>query len=173
MKNGLLVIERMVLESLSKKNRNLEELANDTGLDHGLLKNILPAFLMNNLVNYQRGIYKLNNDEMRKERIKSYNAKENIKEEVKELFTSMVNKYFREDLQNRKNKIGVKVKKVWLTPQEEKIFNSYLINLESFIQSIEQQRKLKPQKEKLCEKKVVIWGYSDYSSIADGSLCAV
>ena len=104
MKNGLLVIERMVLESLSKKNRNLEELANDTGLDHGLLKNILPAFLMNNLVNYQRGIYKLNNDEMRKERIKSYNAKENIKEEVKELFTSMVNKYFREDLQKKQDR---------------------------------------------------------------------
>ena len=48
MEKGLLLIERFIIESLSKKDMNIQELAIQTKLDHGLLLNILPNLMMRN-----------------------------------------------------------------------------------------------------------------------------
>lgn len=172
MLEGLLVVERMVLESLSRKAKNLQEIIMDTGLEEGLLKNIIPFFLMENMVRYERGIYSLNMKENHKWMDK-INQREHLKAEVKELFTSLVNQYFNEMKVEKTNEVELKVQKVWLTPSEEKILNSYVKNIESFIKNIEDDRKRKPVQERLCEKKVFIWGQSDYSHLARGVLEAV
>lgn len=174
MLEGLLVVERMVLESLSRKPKNLQEIILDTGLDEALLKNIVPFFLMENMVRYEKGIYSLNMKESEKWMDK-INQREHLKEEVKELFTSLVNQYFNEmkAKEEKLSEVDLKVRKVWLTSSEEKILNSYIKNIESFIKSIEEDRKRQPVKERLCEKKVFIWGQSDYSHLARGVLEAV
>ncbi|OFZ22541.1 MAG: hypothetical protein A2202_03015 [Bdellovibrionales bacterium RIFOXYA1_FULL_36_14] len=171
MRDGILVIERMVLESLFKKEKNLVEMERDTGLDSGILKNILSNFMMDNLIKYQKGVYSLNKNEIMG-KLKKINDKKQIKEEVCELFTSMINEYFKKIEQDQKN-VDIKVRKIWLTPSEEKIFNTYLINLETFMKNIEQDRKIHPKNEKLKEKKVFIWGATDYSTIANGCLQAI
>lgn len=172
MLEGLLVVERMVLESLSRKARNLQEIMIDTGLGEDLLKNIIPFFLMENMVRYERGIYSLNMKENQKW-LEKINKREHLKEEVRELFTSLINQYFNEmKLEENKN-VNLKVRKVWLNPSEEKILNSYVKSIESFIKNIEDDRKRKPVQERLCEKKVFIWGQTDYSHLARGVLEAV
>jgi hypothetical protein len=172
MLEGLLVVERMVLESLSRKGKNVYEIAMDTGLDESLLKNIIPFFLMQNIVLYEKGIYSLNLTQNEKW-IEKINKREHLKEEVKELFTSLVNKYFCETVDNEANAVELKVQKIWLTPSEEKIINSYLKNIENYIKNIEDERTRKPVQERLCEKKVFIWGQSDYSHLVNGAIEAI
>ena len=86
-----------------------------------------------------------------------------------------MNHYFAEmkAKEERLSEVDLKVRKVWLTTSEEKILNSYIKNNESFIKNIEDERKRRPIKERLCEKKVFIWGQSDYSHLARGVLEAV
>ena len=174
MMEGHLVVERMVLESLSRKGKNLQEIINDTGLEEALLKNIMPFFLMENIVCYDKGIYSLNMKEGQKW-LEKVNHETHLKEEVKELFTSLVNHYFAEmkAKEEKLSEVDLKVRKVWLTSSEEKILNSYIKNIESFMKNIEDDRKRRPIKERLCEKKVFIWGQSDYSHLARGVLEAV
>ena len=83
MSEGLLIVERMVLESLVKKPKNMVELALDTGLEEGLLKNIIPFFMMENILRYERGIYSINSTESSKWADK-INKSDYLKEEVKE-----------------------------------------------------------------------------------------
>jgi len=169
MNDGLLLVERIILESLAKKEKNVFELEVDTQLNQALLMNILPNLLMKNVIKYQRGIYSIDKENSL-QWLNTINDKNNIKMEVKELFTSLVNEYFKDDL--RKN-AEVKVQKIWLTKDEEKVLKGHLLTLESFFVSVRENRKLKPQKEKTAEQKVVVWGLSNYQDIVRGVLEAV
>lgn len=170
MSSGLLIVERMVIESLGKKDRNIKELEFDTGLSHALLLNVLPSLIMKNIVQYAKGQYMIDQS---KSAVwsKEINDVDNVKEEVKELFTSLVNQYFKKE--TKKELQDLKVKKVWLSRDEVMVLNSHLANLESFFHSIRQERKLKPQIEKTHEQRVVVWGFSQYSDLIEGVLKAV
>lgn len=173
MKDGLLMIERIVIESLSKKEKNIQEIEIDTNLSHGLLLNILPNLLMRNMIRYQRGIYSIDKDNCF-QWLSSINKKENIKEEAKEIFTSLVNQYFSKDLKEHKA-LGtqLKIQKMWLTRDEEILLKSHMATLECFFQSVKEARKQNPQREKTCEQRVVVWGVSQYSDLVEGVLKAV
>lgn len=169
---SLMLIERIVLESVSKKDKNIYELSLDTNLEQGLLLNILPELLMKNLIKYNRGIYSINKEQSLRWS-ETINSKDSIKEEVKELFTNLVNEYFNKE-QNKKSKdTDLKVQKVWLSFDEEKLLNMHLVNLENFFKNIKLGRERNPIKEKTHEQKVVIWGVSNYSDLVLGALEAV
>ena len=99
MKDGLLIIERIIIESLSKKERNMQEIVHDTNLDQALLLNVLPNLLMKNMVRYTRGTYSIEKENCF-QWLKEINETDNIKEEAKELFISLVNQYFKKDLEH-------------------------------------------------------------------------
>ncbi len=169
---GLLVVERILLESIAKGPKDIQELSVDTELSGNLLRNIVPHLLMKNIVKFHNGKYQLNT-ESKSEWLKIINSSDNVKEEVKDLFISLVNTYFNQEKRPANDKLGLKMKKVYLTPSEEKLYNSYLYNLEEFIKGVENDRKLNPINSKVSEKKVIIWGHSNYSSLVDGILEAV
>jgi hypothetical protein len=173
MNDGLLLIERIVIESLSKKEKNIQEIEIDTNLGHALLLNILPNLLMRNMIRYKQGVYSLD-----KEHcfiwLNEVNKKENIKEEAKEIFTSLVNQYFKKDATiPQQTGPQLKIQKMWLTRDEEMILKSHMATLEGFFNGVKEARKYHPQKEKTCEQRVVIWGFSQYSDLVEGVLKAV
>jgi len=173
MNDGLLMIERIVIESLSKKEKNIQEIEIDTNLSHGLLLNILPNLLMRNMIRYKNGQYALDKEHCF-EWLSSVNKKENIKEEAKEIFTSLVNQYFQKDSTTTpQTGPQLKIQKMWLTRDEEIILKSHMATLEGFFNGVKEARKYHPQKEKTCEQRVVIWGFSQYSDLVDGVLKAV
>lgn len=173
MKDGLLIIERIIIESLSKKERNLQEIIHDTSLDHSLLLNILPNLLMKNMIRYNRGTYSIEKQNCL-QWLGEVNRGENVKEEAKELFISLVNQYFRKDIEQKNLRSPqLKIQKVWLTPDEEMVLRSHMATLEGFFSGVKASRKVKPQREKTCEQRVVIWGLSQYSDLVDGVLRAV
>jgi hypothetical protein len=173
MKDGLLILERIVIESISKKEKNIQELSFDTNLEHSILLNILPNLLMKNILKYNRGSYSIDKEASLKW-LSNINKEDNLKDEATELFTSLVNQYFKKDIemQNQKKAL-LKIQKVWLTKDEEIVFNAHMINLENFFQNIKKSRKLQPIREKTYEQKVVFWGASQYSDLVHGVLEAV
>ena len=173
MKDGLLMIERIVIESLSKKEKNIQEIEIDTNLAHGLLLNILPNLLMRNMVKYKNGIYSLDKEQCFSW-LSEVNKKENVKEEAKEIFTSLVNQYFKkESAAKASTEPLLKIQKMWLTRDEEIILKSHMATLEAFFNGVKEARKYHPQREKTCEQRVVIWGFSHYSDLVEGVLQAV
>lgn len=173
MKDGLLIIERIIVESLSKKERNLQEIIMDTNLDHALLLSVLPNLIMKNMVRYTRGIYSIEKENCF-QWLSEINKEDYVKEEAKELFVSLVNHYFAKT-QERKNCVEpqLKIQKIWLTKDEEIVLRSHMACLESFFTQVKASRKTRPEKEKTCEQRVVIWGHSQYSDLVDGVLQAV
>ncbi len=173
MSDGLLMIERIVIESLSKKEKNIQEIEIDTRLSHGLLLNIMPNLLMRNMIRYKNGIYALDKEHTF-EWLKVINKTEHIKEEAREIFTSLVNQYFKTETQKEGPQSSqFKIQKMWLTKEEEMILNSHLSTLEGFFQGVKEARKYQPQREKTCEQRVVVWGMTDYSNLIDGVLKAI
>lgn len=173
MKDGLLIIERIIIESLSKKERNLQEIMIDTNLEHSLLLNVLPNLMMKNMVKYSRGIYCIDKENCL-QWLSDVNKCDNVKEEAKELFISLVNQYFQEGIQKKDTTSPqLKIQKVWLTKDEEVVLRSHMASLEGFFSGIKASRKVRPLKEKTCEQRVVIWGLSQYSDLVDGVLRAV
>jgi hypothetical protein len=173
MKNGLLIIERIIIESLSKKERNLQEIIIDTNLDHSLLLNVLPNLLMKNMIRYTRGTYSIEKENCFVW-LNEVNRTDHIKEEAKELFISLVNQYFKNDLEKLPAiKPQLKIQKVWLTRDEDLILRSHMHGLDGFFTGVKASRRLKPEREKTCEQRVVIWGLSQYSDLVDGVLEAV
>ncbi len=174
MNDGLLIIERIIIESLSKKERNIEEIILDTNLEHSLLLNVLPNLLMKNMIRYTRGIYSIEKDNCF-QWLNEINKNDHVKEEAKELFISLVNQYFTKNETNKKAITApqLKIQKVWLTREEEILLRSHMATLEGFFIGIKASRKMKPQREKTFEQRVVFWGLSQYSDLIDGVLEAV
>lgn len=166
--DGLLIVERMVLESLSNGAKSSDEINQCTNLSKALLGNILPMFLMRNIVSYKSGKYELNRVNAMQWMAKC-NTPANIKEEVKELFTSLVNRYFQSEAREQ----GLRMKKVWMNSLEKKIFQSHLANLEEFIKSVEKENRRPESSKQLRDKEVIFWGHSPYSTLVDGVLEAV
>jgi hypothetical protein len=170
MKDGLLILERIIIESISKKEKNIQELVIDTNLEQAILLNILPNLLMKNILKYNRGSYSIEK-ETSMQWLKGINRQDNVKEEAKELFTSLVNQYFKQDNTTLVPKLSsLKIQKVWLTQDEEKVLNMHMLSLENFFQTVKSSRKANPIREKTFEQKVVIWGASQYSSLVHGVL---
>ncbi len=173
MKDGLIILERIIIESIAKKDKNIHELSIDTNLEHAFLLNILPNLLMKNIIQYQRGSYSIDKESSLKW-LAGINSDDNIKEEAKELFTSLVNEYFKKDIVQKKESHSLlKIKKIWLTADEETILNTHMINLENFFLNVRNSRKVMPVRERTCEQRVVIWGMTQYSDLVHGVLKAV
>jgi len=163
---GLLIVERIVIESLAKKAKNLNSLIEDTELSHNLLLNILPNLLMKNLISFERSMYYLN--DLNIENIKKINHhKLALKNETKEIFTSLVNQYFDKDM---KESSLFKMQKIFVTNEEEKVLKNHLLSLDNFINQIKERRLKSPILEKTSDKKILYWGMSNYGNLLEQSL---
>jgi Mn-dependent DtxR family transcriptional regulator len=159
----LLIVERIVLESISSGARTVEAIARDTDLDEGLVKNILFHFHQMNMVQYVKGIYTIN--EKGRNWAQDINHKDSIRDEVKDVFSNAVHDYFSKTEKNSK----IKMQKVWLTEKEEKILQAQLYSLETFIQGI-QKEKSRVKDFKTSEKKLIFWGFGQYADVVKSSI---
>lgn len=161
----LLVVERMVLESLIKGDKTITQIALDTKIQKRVLTNILANCLSNGFISFRKGFYSLNN-KTKLEWLPAINKKDHVKEEVKELFSSLTNNYFSKE----KNNAQLKMQKLSMTKDEEVIFKSLIYNIEFFISSIKSDRSRRPIKEKTCDQTIIFWGHSNYAEVVKSTL---
>lgn len=163
---GAMLVERVILESLSKGSKNLSELSEDTGLKEGMLETLILQMVKKGWLLGEKGLFSLRLDD-ENSWLKEINKKENLNIETKELMNSMAELYF------KGNSGLLKVQKLMLNEQEERILNSHLKNLESFFQNVRNDRKRKPGVERTEKQRIVIWGAGFYRDLLKMNLQAV
>ena len=160
---GVLVVERIVLECLEKYPQRFFSIQRDTGLNHNLLINVLSILLMRGMIHFKNSEYSLNLSK-KDDWVNNVNDKTFLKVELKELFSSLVNEYYKKT----KNKdVSLNVQKVWLTREERKKLQAKLEEIKFFLRRIENKRKFYPQNEITKEKQILIWGASPYHVLID------
>lgn len=167
--SGILIIERIVLESLEKRSKGLKELHEDTKLDQNLVKNILNHLINRGIVKMESGLFRIdrqNSDNW----LHLVNDKKAVRLELKELFSSLVNNYFNEEMEK---KTQLKMKKVFLTKKEQETLNTKFKEIDSFLAQIATDRQRRPLREVTADKQVLIWGHSPYKDLVDEQLEAV
>lgn len=165
MNNGILIAERAILESLSNKSKNIEELRADISLSYKILENILTRLENKNLIENKQGIYHI----QKANQLcwaSNINHQNNVKQELNEICTTMVNDSFAPE--NIKTEMAIN--KIEMTYEEETNFLRYLSQLESYLHEIKEKHQREATKTKICEKRVFLWGYTDYSTLIHGSL---
>ncbi len=161
-----MMIERVILESLSRSSKNLENLYEDTGIKTPILKLLLQEMIFKGWIQYSKGEFSIEIT-ANKDWLSAINSRESIQLEVKELMDSLVSMYFKENL-------GLlKVQKISLTEDEEMVLNSHLKNLESFFSSLREKRSQKPLSSQIKKQKVVVWGAGLYRDLISTNLSLV
>lgn len=164
MHRGLLLIERIIIESIMKKEKNIYELATDTGLDHALLLSLLPNLLMKNILKYYRGTYSIDlvNSSLILRELAQTNGP---KFEVKEIFSAFINDYYKKEVAQEEKKTILKLQKIWLTPKESKELEQLFKRLEQFILEVKKETTSRSLLRKTHEQKVILWGSAAYSDL--------
>tara|TARA_R110002072_G_scaffold1989_5_gene16628 strand:- start:86044 stop:86553 length:510 start_codon:yes stop_codon:yes gene_type:complete len=157
--NGLLSVERMTLELIEAKPQTLIELKDITGLDLGVLNQVLENLLEIKIITLIKDKYILNKLQV-KNLSKDVYGKENMKMEFLELFESHLNNSMKD-----KNKNLLRIKKVYFTQSELWHFEQKIKELEDYVKSIEQQRDLLPFKKEIVSQKVFFLGHGNYLDI--------
>lgn len=161
-KRSLLMLERMILESLSKASRTIAEIALDTGLKQELIAQVTTGLVQEGFLEYKRARYELSNSTVRSFN-ERYQSSEEQLEELREIFVSMVNSSF-------EGSSKIKLQKVSLTKSEKAILGSYFINLEAFIKSVADANRREQRSTPTKEQCVFIWGEASYLDLAMESL---
>ncbi len=161
-KRSLLMLERMILESLSMKSRSIAEIAIDTGLKQELVAQVVTGLVQEGLVLYKNSRYELASSQVRGFNERYSNSEEQL-EELRELFVSMVNSSFGGNSK-------IKLRKVALSKSEKAILGSYFINLEAFIKSVSEQNRRDQKVSATKDQSVFIWGEASYLDLALESL---
>lgn len=162
MRNGLILLERIVIESFGADSKSLQQIERDTSLPLGVVKKIIENLRQRKLVKGEGPFFQLDwsNDENWEE-VHSAQAK---CDETKELCNQMIENYFFGGFGE------LKLRKIEMTGEEQNIFSALLKNVDSFIEQIEFSRKKSKGPSSPLKQKVVWWGSSGYDEILKGHL---
>jgi len=166
MENSILIIERIILETLEGKSLRLNEIEENVGFSQSLLKSVLNHLINKGMLLYKDGFYEIN-WKNKGFWLPVVTNKEGAKAEIKELFSSLVNQIEKKDNNNT-----LKVQKVWLTKEEKTQLTYKLKEIDNFILSVKEKRKVRPQKELTKERQVIFYGRSEYSKLVNELLRA-
>lgn len=166
MNRTVLIVERIVIEALERRALLLKELHEQTGLKESLLKAICRSLIDQGVLSYKSGYYEL--DWKNKAHwLPRLQCREGSKAEIKELFSSLVNNIF-----EKSPGASLKMKKIWLEPEEQEVLSLKLKEIDLFIENINQKRGTKPVKEVTKGKQVLFYGHSPYEELVDSLLQA-
>jgi hypothetical protein len=139
--------ERIVIESLLKKNRNLEDINHDTSLENSIIQNSLMSLLTKRFIKKELDLYCVILDQ-----VKQYlTSKESLSDQLSEreiLINSMLYK-----------SCPLNFYKVHLSEKDQTILNGLLKNLENFFEEI-QKKNNKSHSTK--DEQIFILGGSNY-----------
>ncbi|PIK14644.1 hypothetical protein [Halobacteriovorax sp. JY17] len=151
----LLLTERMVLEAIADQGRTIEEISESTGLKKVIINNILPEFLMKNIIQYKNKKYSLDR-ETNPNWIREVNRPENTRLELKEILSSSVSLV--------ESGTSLNLKKLYLSEFEEKLLSIELEKVDKLIKDLQKSTK---ERGRVKDMKIVYWGYAGYGEIIE------
>lgn len=156
--NGLLLIERAVLEVLSASTKTLKQITKEMDLEQDLVRNTIKSLMLEGLINYKDDGYAINQSTESVDKNKYLNNKNCIREEYLDIveFTQ-----------------GFNVVKLTLDSFEEKILQLHIKNFNDFIEGVQLgvRNDVKGGTGlKLKDKKVFAFGVANYGDILKKSI---
>ena len=150
----LMAIEKYILESIQKGNKSLFEIHKDTELEPRQITALLNSLVIKGLLGKDDNgsYYQISDKSSIKKKYKMIEIAQIIKNNIKNSFKGQSSQF--------------KMRKVYLNSQEEKIFNSMLINLEDFLNGIT------CKKGQTSKEKLIFWGENSYQNIIN-DLCGI
>lgn len=156
----LLMIERAILESCTTKGRTIFEIAHDTGLELSIVSALCVRLSRRGILERQESRYFVLSNA---QELVDANLPENLKMEVSDLTSALVENYFAD----QENKV-LKLQKVYVDKSEELILKSLLNQLSLFIRDLQQEKSRRNTE--LKRQKVIMWGYGNYEDLIRKSL---
>lgn len=153
-------LERIILESIQRKNKTNLEIANDTNINAGILQNIIHSVLIKGLIKFDGNSFEINNN-LPKEVIESLKNKENLILECNEVIRASI----KLSIKDEENK-GFRLKKSSLNESQQKLLQAMLFNIESFLEDCDQENKNMKTK----DKTVIFWGSNSYENLTKNIL---
>ena len=126
---------------------SMRAIAEDTGIHRNRLFRIVKGYEM------RLGEYEIFQSKISHIKKHLYHRKKSFKEELKDLVTLFMDQALKENSNAR-----LKVRKTWMTLTEEKILASRIAEVESFIESIEIQKRKQPLSLKQEKLLITFWG---------------
>lgn len=149
---NITLLDRMVINSVSKKNKDIKSISNDTNLNSDIIKIVLEDLLVKNIFSLKSGEYSINKN-LNSDQIKDINSKDSIDIEKIQIARSSL-----------KNEGGFNLEKFALTNKDKVIFEGMLKNIKMFIDN----SKIKDALTK--EENLFFWGQNNYSDIVNSTL---
>ena len=157
------LIERMIVESLSKSAKTLKELALDIKIEEVVVVNALQGLVVKSIVTLNNEIYDLNKG-LSRSVIEEINDNKSLLIEVNQIVRSTIKLAMETE-----NDHVFKLKKVAMSETDYKIFKSMLINLEKFLSGLAKDNK----EMSTSEQQVIFWGHQKYLNAAQSILESV
>lgn len=153
---GLVFIERVLLELISEKSPNFEELKMEMKLPERVLKGLLKRFLQSGHI-LKKGEQFIINKTVLNEFMNQMNHPDNLKEEFREIFDAFLD--LTPSLSTKKTNIlgdvGIHFKKISLTLYEQTILENLNQNIKNFLEKISKEKREKGPK---TEEQIIFWG---------------
>ncbi|MBY0518669.1 MAG: hypothetical protein K2P81_17295 [Bacteriovoracaceae bacterium] len=140
-------VERVVLESIGSRPRDIYELMSDTRLELKFLANILHAMILRGYIIHSDEGYCVN-PHLPKNELEMINNPQSCKAEALELIEGMMN--------HEKPNIGIR--KAWISEKDKKILNAMFTNIEQFVRTLPNPPKDVP----LHDYTLIVWGQNGY-----------
>lgn len=158
---GLLGQERAILESLSAKKRNLNQLEFDIGFSREKILNTLSYFILEEVVHYKEGVYSVKADKCR-EWLLTRDAKSKHHVEILELIENVLS--LRSDAQVIDKSSSFLFRKVWLDEAERNTFERLQQNMEIFLNSVQEKAKKRRLECALHDQQMVLFLSDKYGN---------
>lgn len=158
---GLLGQERAILESLSHKKRDIEQLEFDIGISREKILNTLSYFILEEVVDYKGGIYSLRADKCR-EWLTSREACSKQHIEIIELLDTVLGS--RSGLEAKGRTSSFLFRKVWLDEAERNTFERLQQNMEIFLSSVQEKSKKRKLTYALHDQQMVFFLSENYGN---------
>jgi predicted transcriptional regulator len=120
-------IERYILESLSKEKKTMTRIKYETKLEEKTVQNTIQLLIVKGLINVKGNEYSINKD-LYEKYAKSINSNSNLFREIKKTVENILYRAL-----HKQEHTDLKMKKIYFTSKDQKIFNSLLMNIEDFI----------------------------------------
>lgn len=157
----LLLVERAIIESCAKNKKSVFEISNETGMNLSMVNSLCSRLSKKGILKRSNGQYSV---EEKAESFISANKEGNLKREVEEVTSALVNNYF-----SVKENRMLRLQKVYVNETEEKILNSLLDQLNTFIQELQISNRAN-SKNILKSRKVIMWGHAQYEDLIERSI---
>lgn len=155
--NGLTIFERIIIESLEKREKKFEDLHNDTCLQKTILANSLNYLLAKTIIVVNKDTYGLN---MKYKHLwqADINSPINVELELQEILESLLKLALK-----HQGKDHLKIKKVTVGESDRIILKAMLRNVEAFINNL--GKKKQTRLEKTSDQQIVVWGLATYNEL--------